>query len=645
MSDTAAYSSTALPERSYELLVKAAVDYGIYILNPQGQIISWNHGAERIKGYRAEEVLGRNFSLFFTEEDRLAGKPQKAIETAIKTGRYADEGWRLRKDGTQFWAVAVLDAVRDEDGTLIGLAKITRDMTEQRLAQNALIESERNFRLLVDSVTDYAIYMLDPGGIITNWNSGAERIKGYTAKEAIGSHFSRFYTPEDRQRGLPQKALEAALNNGRYEAEGWRMRKNNEHFWASVVIDPIRDETGKHIGFAKVTRDITERKEAEQRFSEIREQLFQSQKMESLGQLTGGIAHDFNNLLSIMLGAADLALRSAPDERLKRQLNTIISAAQRGSDLTHKLLAFARRQPLVSQVIDLNAQLAATLPLLSQSLQGEIKLLSQVPAALHKIEADPSQLEMALLNLTLNARDAINGSGVIQLSAENCTLHGEIENLTGEFVVLSVSDNGAGMPADVRERIFEPFFTTKGYGQGSGLGLSQVYGFLKQSNGAVWVNSEVGHGTTIRLYLPAMADESAPATPTACQRILVVEDDPSMATVAGDMLVAMGYEVLVVNSASEAMQHLHRVPGFHLLFTDMLMPGGINGLELANQVRQRLPELPILLTTGYSNALLNRTLSYPLIKKPYSYAELAAALERLLPAPASHVTAAEKSLG
>jgi len=324
-----------LTDDPFKLLVQSIVDYAIYLLDPTGIVTSWNAGAERIKGFQTEEIVGKHFSIFYTEEDRKAGVPQQVLETARREGKFEGEGWRVRKNGSRFWASVVVDRINDKNGKLIGFAKITRDMTEKRRTEQALLEAERRFRILIQGVTDYAIFMLDPEGRVTNWNAGAQRIKGYSPEEIVGEHFSRFYTPEDLESGVPRRALETARDTGRYEAEGWRIRKDGSRFWASVILDAIHDEDGELLGFAKVTRDMTEKREAQLQLDESREQLFRSQKMEALGQLTGGLAHDFNNLLTAILGAADLASRSANQpEKLKRMLDGIRGSAQRGASLT-----------------------------------------------------------------------------------------------------------------------------------------------------------------------------------------------------------------------------------------------------------------------------------------------------------------------
>ncbi len=329
----------------YRLLIESVTDYAIYMLNPSGIVASWNPGAERFKGYEASEIIGSHFSRFFTDEDVQAGMPQKILETAAREGRFESHGWRVRKDGRRFWASAVVDAIHEPNGELIGFAKITRDLSGQHAADIALRESEERFRLLVQSVTDYAIYMLDQNGIVTNWNAGARRIKQYADAEIIGQHFSKFYTEADRLAG-PEKALETARREGRFEKEGWRVRKGGERFWANVIIDPIYNDDGDIVGFAKVTRDITERLEAQRSLEVAREAFFQAQKVEAIGMLTGGIAHDFNNLLSVVLGSLELLRKRLSDPVSLQLIDNAAQGADRGVSLTQRMLAFARRQDL-----------------------------------------------------------------------------------------------------------------------------------------------------------------------------------------------------------------------------------------------------------------------------------------------------------
>jgi PAS domain S-box-containing protein len=614
-------------ERRFELIVQAITDYAVYMLDPKGHVVSWNPGAERIKGYRSEEIIGRHFSAFFTEEDRTAGKPGFALATAARTGRFEDEAWRQRKDGSRFWAVAVLQAIHDESGRLIGFAKITRDITERRVAREALRESERRFRLLIDSVVDYALYMIDLEGRITNWNSGAERLNGYSAAEIIGENFSKFYTEEDRAAGLPQRALRIAATEGKFEAEGWRVRKDGSRMWASIVIDPVYDEKGEMIGFAKVTRDNTEWRAAQQKLEEARDQLFQAQKMEAIGQLTGGVAHDFNNLLTIILGSADLAERQVGDnDKLRRLIGNMRHAAQRGESLTRQLLAFSRRQPLRPERVDLTQQIQVLSEMLGRSLRGDIRITTEIDEGLWPIVVDASQLELALLNVGLNARDAMPGGGTLRISARNVALNSEVDGLVGDYVAISISDTGQGMAADVKARAFEPFFTTKGIGHGSGLGLSQAYGFAKQSGGSITIDSMPGQGTTVTFCLPVsqtvpvrapvkevrkLGRATTPAT------VLLVEDDPAVFELALSLLEEAGYTVKTATSGNEALALLRAGEQIDLVFTDIMMPDGMNGVELARLVREEFPGVFILLATGYADVVGATPPEFPLITKPY----------------------------
>jgi PAS domain S-box-containing protein len=349
---------TLTNERRLQLLVAGVRDYAIYMLSPDGYVSSWNAGAQRFKGYLADEIIGQHFSAFYTQEDKAAGVPAKALDTALHEGKFEAEGWRVRKDGTRFWASVLIDPIRDESDRLIGFAKVTRDISERRAAHEALRESEERFRLLVQGVTDYAIYMLSPNGVITNWNVGAERIKGYAHDEVVGTHFSRFSTDDDRAQDLPSQALSTAAREGRYENEGWRVRKGGDRFWASVVIDVIRDEKGTLVGYAKIIRDITEKRDSAEALDRTKAALFQAQKLEAIGQLSGGIAHDFNNMLAVMASGLDVLSTRLRDPRDLKMLEKIQAAVERGASLTQQLLSFARKQPLKLGKHNLNTLIA-----------------------------------------------------------------------------------------------------------------------------------------------------------------------------------------------------------------------------------------------------------------------------------------------
>ena len=494
--------------------------------------------------------------------------------------------------------------------------------------------SDEAFRRLVESIVDYAIYMLDPNGRVTSWNPGAERIKGYGPHEIVGEHFSRFYTDEDREAATPKKVLDIARREGRFEGEGWRVRKDGTRFWASVVIDAIHDENGKLVGFAKITRDMTEKREAQLRLEDSREQLFRSQKMEALGQLTGGLAHDFNNLLTAILGASELAIRNVDDpEKVRRMLDGVRNSAQRGASLTKQLLAFARAQQLEIKQIDLKSFFSDVTTLLRPSLRSNIEVITEFSNQLWPIDADAGALELAILNLAFNARDAMKDGGRLKISARNAVLNGTPEGLHGEHVALQVSDTGEGMAREVMDRVFEPFFTTKSFGEGTGLGLSQVFGFCKQIGGAITVESKLGKGATFTLYLPASriatGDPAKFNRDNSLGKILLVEDDMLVAELTAGMLAEMGFDSTIAHSAKEALERLAGGERPKLVLSDVIMPGGISGIELARKIRARFPELPILLITGYSEQASNGH-GFPVLQKPYEMNALAGAISEVL---------------
>ena len=493
-----------------------------------------------------------------------------------------------------------------------------------------LFESERSFRLLVEGVADYALYMLDPDGVVTSWNIGGQRIKGYLPQEIVGQHFSRFYTPADQGNGKPVRALKIAREHGRYEEEGWRVRKDGSFFWASVVIDAIKED-GRFIGFAKITRDITERREAQLKLERMQKQLAESQKLDALGQLTGGVAHDFNNLLMVVGGSAQVLKKYADDEKSRRAVEAIESAARRGAALTSQLLSFARRQNVNLQTVRLKERIEAVREVLSTGIGGTVQLTIDLKDDVWPIKVDISELETALINLTINARDAMPGGGAIRISAENVTLDEEAHN--GDFVAIRVSDTGTGIPPDVLQKVFDPFFTTKPVGKGTGLGLSQVHGFAYQAGGLVAVASELGEGTTVTISLPREKSEivsvrSSGAAPSGSGTILLVEDNPDVAAASTGLLEQLGYAVRWVSNAEEALAEIDG-DSVDLVFSDIVMPGKMDGLALAQAIREKYPRLPILLATGYSDALRKVSLGFQVLRKPYEIHELSQALAKV----------------
>jgi len=617
-------------EQRFQYLISGIRDYAIYMLDTDGHVSSWNSGARRFKGYEAPEILGQHFSRFYTPEDRESGLPARALATALAEGKYEAEGWRVRQDGTRFWASVIIDPIYDEHGALLGYAKITRDITEKKKAQDALRASEERFRLLVQGVSDYAIYMLSPEGVVSNWNAGAERIKGYAEQEIVGQHFSRFYTDPDRASGLPGRALGTAAREGRYEAEGWRQRKDGTAFWAHVIIDAIHDERGEIIGFAKVTRDLTEKKAAADALAEANAALFQSQKMESIGQLTGGIAHDFNNLLSVLASGLEvLTLRGGVGD--VKTLDSMRRAIDRGATLTQQLLAFARQQPLQPETHSVNRLVSGFESVLRRAVNAAIDFEVQLEPEIRATVIDSARFESALLNLVVNARDAMPDGGRIRIETANVELkEREVNGLApGNYVKVTVSDTGTGMSPETAQRAFEPFYTTKEVGKGTGLGLSQVYGFIKQSGGEVKIRTAPGEGTAIAIYLPAAPGQDAPAQQDNTEMVLIVEDEPDLMDVASALYISMGYEVLTASSAQEALALLgsHHID---ILFTDVIMPNGMNGVELATYTRKHYPEVKVILASGYPLPALkvehNNLNEFAFVNKPYRLSDLARAL-------------------
>jgi len=632
------HAASLSDEGRYRLLVDAITDYAICMLDSDGRVTSWNPGAQRVKGYEAAEIIGEHFSRFYTAEDCTAGEPTTSLRAAIDKGGFEAEGWRVRKDGTRFWAHVVIDPIRTSAGELIGFATVTRDLTERQAAEETLRQSERQFALLVQGVTDYAIYLLDPSGRVTNWNAGAQRIKGYLPHEIVGEHFSRFYTEEDRAAGGPELALQVAVREGRFEKEGWRVRKDGSRFWAHVVIDPIKGDHGEVIGFAKITRDITERRETQRALDQAREALFQSQKLDAIGQLTGGIAHDFNNLLMAVLGSLELVRKRLPhDPKITPLLENAVQGAERGAALTQRMLAFARKQELATAAVDLPALVRGMTGLLQRSLGPSVQIETRFPLGLPSLLTDPAQLETALLNLTVNARDAMPAGGTISIGAKR-EIAGEGSPgglVPGAYVCLSVADTGEGMDEQTLARAAEPFYTTKGIGKGTGLGLSMVHGLAEQSGGRLNIRSHPGEGTVVELWLPEAQIDDQPQDLSAAAKpddllstrplvVLAVDDDRLVLTNTVAMLEDLGHRVFPVVSARDALALLlHET--VDLVITDYAMPQ-MTGVQLADAIRAEHAGLPVILATGYAELPPDAETQLPRLAKPFLQRDLAVAI-------------------
>lgn len=620
----------------YRLLVDSITDYAIYMLDADGLVSSWNAGAERFKQYSEQDILGKHFSTFYPPEDRAAGKPEAALRAAAEQGRFEGEGWRIRKDGTRFWAHVVIDPIRSKSGRVIGFAKITRDLSERKAAEELLRKSEEQFRLLVEGVTDYAIYLMDPEGHVSSWNSGAERIKQYSREEIIGEHFSRFFEAEDQEIGFPKTALETAAREGRFESEGWRVRKDGSRFSANAVIDAIRDDHGQLVGFAKITRDITQKRETERELELARKELFQAQKMEAVGQLTGGMAHDFNNLLMAIQGSLELLRKRMPhSSQTAPLLANALQATQRGTTLTQRMLAFSRKQELELQPIEVSALLKGVSDLLQRALGPSVILENKIRDPLPDVLTDGNQLESALLNLAINARDAMPKGGFVTIDAE---LHASGQRKHADlkdkpYVCLCVKDEGEGMDEETLAQATTPFFTTKGVGKGTGLGLPMVQGLLAQSGGKLFLISQKGAGTTAELWLPLADTAALPSDVEKAQHvpspgrqltILAVDDDALVLMNTVMMLQDLGHQVLEANSGIDALRVLSELD-VDLVITDHAMPK-MTGIELAGIIEQKWPSVSVILASGYVDLPSGTKTDLRRLAKPFTEAELAKAI-------------------
>lgn len=519
-----------------------------------------------------------------------------------------------------------LDPLRSDDEN-----KDTKSARESRDRYEASITPDGRYRLLIEAIHDYAIYMLDAQGRVASWNPGARRFKGYEPEEIIGEHFSRFYTEEDREAGVPRRALSEALSKGKFEAEGWRVRKDGSRFWAHVVIDPVFSLKGDHIGFAKITRDLSERKAAQDELERAREALIQSQKMEAVGQLTGGIAHDFNNLLMAIIGSLELVKKKLPpDPAISRLINNAMEGAKRGATLTQRMLSFARRQSIHPEAIDVVQLVRNMVELLQRSIGPTVSIDTQFPLLLSDVQADENQLEMALLNLAVNARDAMPKGGTIVISARDRQLvaRNEVDLPPGKYVCLSVADQGEGMDEATLAKASEPFFTTKGVGKGTGLGLSMVQGMAAQLGGRLNLKSTLGKGTVVEIWLPAiertatqLPSETIDAPRIRPLRILAVDDDTLVLFNTVAMLEELGHTVMEARNGEEAIRLLAENQ-FDLVITDQAMPK-MTGTELVTAIQKQWPSTKVLLATGYAEVPGGIVVDVPRLAKPFLESDLA----------------------
>ncbi|HEY0198763.1 MAG TPA: PAS domain S-box protein [Rhodanobacter sp.] len=638
-------------ERSFRLLVSSVIDYAIYMLDADGHVANWNAGAERIKGYRADEIVGQHFSCFYTAEDRAAQLPRLALAAARDEGRYLAEGWRVRKDGTRFWASVMIDPIHD-GGRLVGFAKVTRDITERKMAELALIESERIARGVIDTALD-GFVQTDADDRIVEWNAVAESIFGWSQKEALGHCFATLVMSDaDQQRYLHN--LPAASTGTKLRWQTGARRRDGSAITVELGLSLLRLESGPIVNV--FVRDLTDR-------ISIEAQLRQSQKMEAMGHLTGGIAHDFNNLLQGITGALELVGQRIGENRtddLERFVAGALASARRAAALTHRLLAFSRRQPLDPRSVAANPLVASMEDLLRRTTGAHIDIAFDLADDLWATHCDTNQLENAVLNLVINARDAMPDGGRLTIGTRNIDLQAAVADrlgmAPGHYVCVAVSDTGVGMPPEVIERAFDPFFTTKAMGQGTGLGLSMVYGFAGQSKGYCKIESEADRGTTVRLYLPRhhgppVEDELVPARSEAALQsagevVLVVEDEASVRELILHVLHELGYLALEAVDGVSGLEILKSPRHIDLLVTDIGLPG-LNGRQMVDAARVDRPGLKVLLMTGYAESVVapDGSLGHgmELITKPFAMDALATRIRTMIqpeapakPAPSMH---------
>ena len=485
-------------EHVYRRLVEGLKDYALFLLTPEGIVASWSPGAERMKGYKASEIIGKPFTLFYPENDLLAGKPQRELVMAAETGRCEDEGWRIRKDGTRFWANVVITAVRDDDGTLLGFGKITRDNTDRR-------EAEMRYRVLIEGVTDYAIYSLDKNGNVASWNTGAQRIKNYTAEEIIGKHFSQFYTKEDAVAGLPARVLETAATTGHYAGEGWRVRKDGTKFWSSVVVTPLRDEVGELIGYSKITRDITDRMNLLEKIQHHADELElrvaeREHTNAELEAFSYSVSHDLRSPLRAIEGFTDIILTDyggqLPAEVIEL-LQNVAQSAIRMNRLVQDLLEYSRlsRIEIESAPVSIAAAVKAACDQIDEELRDKIK--TSIDPSL-RVSANMATLTQALFNL-------INNGLKFYLPEQDP--HVEVSaRRDGGNIIVEVCDEGIGIAPQHQERVFQVFerlHSTEAY-PGTGIGLAIVKRGINRLGGKVWVESAPGKGSRFYISLPSV---------------------------------------------------------------------------------------------------------------------------------------------
>jgi len=636
--------STAHAAEHLQLFVDGIRAYGIVTLSPEGMVTSWNAGARAIKGYEADEVIGRHFSLFYTPSDIVAGRPETALQQAAATGHFEDIANRVRKDGRLFSANVVITPILAGDGTLLGFGEVTRDITDRVAAADRLTSSEARLQTLVNTVLDTLVdglIVIDRTGRVQVYNRACEKLFGYQAAEVVGRNV-KMLMPPDTEREHDQYLLNYQTTGIRkiigISREVVGQRKDGSTFPMHLAVGEAT-----HLGepiYVGIIRDLTER-------NQVESQLRQSQKMEAVGQLTGGLAHDFNNILMLISINVEALLEQDVPTRTRDRLEQIEKSAACAAELTQQLLAYSRRQPLRPRLIDLNELVFATSKLLRRTLGEDVEIESVLAGDLWITNVDRTQLETSLVNLSLNARDAMPNGGKLLIETRNIALDQDYvaqnpDVAAGPYAMLAVTDTGVGIPPDALEKVFEPFFTTKEVGRGTGLGLSMVYGFIKQSNGHIKIYSELGRGTSVKMYLPradgaVAAEASSPATsmPIGSERLLVVEDNADVRARIVETLGTLGYAVDEASDGAAGLAKFEAAPRpYDLLLTDVVMPGPIGGKALADAVSSRWPSTPVVFMSGYTEDAITHqgrlNAGVRLLAKPFRRHELAEMIRQAL---------------
>ncbi len=638
MEELQARVETHLRLRRLQLALEEYKDYDNFMLDLNGNVCSWNPGAQKSKGYTAEEIIGRHVSCFYTAEDVAAGHPERGLQFALENSRFEEEGLRVRKGQSLYWAAVTISKVHDSLGRHIGFAHVTRDITARKQAAATVQLLERAIASFIQGLcmTDAT----QPDNPIIYVNESFLRITGYELAEVMGKNCRFLQGPKTAPEEIER--IRSAVRAGHScSLELLNYRKDGTPFWNGLSISPIRDDAGRVTHFVGVLTDISPSKLLEK-------QLRQAQKMEAVGQLAGGVAHDFNNILTIISGYSEILLGMLPADDPKRNpVKAISEAGDRAAGLTRQLLSFSRQAVLETKVLDLNDVVKETAALLGRMIGEDILLTTLLDLSISRIKVDAGQMGQILMNLAVNARDAMPQGG--KLTIETSDVHLDEAYIArhprckpGLYVKLAVSDNGSGMTPEVKAHVFEPFFTTKGPGKGTGLGLATVYGIVQQSGGSVDLYSEPGLGTTFKIYLPAVHEplnpsslgQSSDKVIGGTETVLVVEDEGAVRTIAVLALQTQSYTVVHAENGTKALQMTEKLPGhIDLVVTDVVMPG-LNGRELVEALTVRYPKLKVLYVSGYTDdsivrhGILEENVAF--LQKPYTPRSLARKVREVL---------------